>query len=222
MSFVHQQLLVEMVKQSIYLHYLSALIDGDKPTCTSIVDNLVSEGTDIKEIYIGLLQKSMYRIGHLWEKSRASVATEHVATKITENILSMLYPIVSATPKIGKSAVITCVDKEFHELGAKIIADYLEYKGFHTYYLGANVPLPEVSSMISEKKPELIGISANLYVNLMRAFKFVEEIHLVAPQSQIIVGGQAFVNEDAPDTRTLKNCRFIPSLDELDNLIATL
>ncbi|GJQ61993.1 MAG: hypothetical protein SCALA702_10460 [Melioribacteraceae bacterium] len=211
-----------MIKQSVYLHYLSALTDGDRLTCVSIVDNLVSEEVDIKTIYVDLLQKSMYRIGHLWEKSRASIATEHVATKITENILSMLYPVVSSSEKIGKTAVITCVDKEFHELGARMISDYLEYKGWTTYYLGANVPRIEVLNLIKEKKPDLIGISANLYVNIIRAFKFVEEIKKERPEQKIIVGGQAFTHEDAPNPHQLEECSYLGSLDELDNFIANL
>lgn len=211
-----------MIKQSVYLHYLSALSDGDRLTCVSIVDNLVSEGVDIKTIYVDLLQKSMYRIGHLWEKSRASIATEHVATKITENILSMLYPVVSSTEKGDKTAVITCVDKEFHELGARIISDYLEYKGWNTYYLGANVPAIEVLNLIAEKKPDLVGISANLYVNIIRAFKFVEEIKKANPDLEIIVGGQAFTHEEAPGTHKLEHCTYLASLDELDNFISNL
>lgn len=211
-----------MIKQAVYLHYLAALLDGDKATCVHIVDNLVDEETDIKEIYIDLIQKSMYRVGHLWERSRVSVATEHIATKITENILSMLYPVVFSTPKTGKSAVVTCIDKEFHELGARIVSDYLEYKGLSTYFLGANIPPHELINLIEIKRPDVVGISANLYINVMRALKIIEDIKEKFPEQKIIVGGQAFNSDYSDELRSYKNCTYLPSLDDIDRYVKDL
>ena len=74
----------KMIPEAVYLHYLNALLDGDKKQCLQIVVNLLDQKVSLKEIYLQLFQRSMYRIGQMWENERCSIANEHIATKITE------------------------------------------------------------------------------------------------------------------------------------------
>lgn len=118
-----------MITDAIYYHYLSALLEGNKAECVKIIANLLEKNEDVKEIYTKLFQKSMYRVGYLWEHNRASVANEHRATKITESLLSLVYPKILDIEKVDKKVIITCIDKEFHELGARMVSDYFELMG---------------------------------------------------------------------------------------------
>ncbi len=209
-----------MIPQSIYFHYLSALLDGNKYECISIVEKLLEDDVPIKSIYVDLIQRSMYRIGHLWERQRASVASEHLATKISDNILSMMYPEISSGPKCARTIVVTCADKEFHELGARIISDYIEFQGWNSYYLGACTPKEELAKIVVEKQPDLVGVSVNLYMNMPRMLKMIEEIHSYIPHQQFIIGGQAFTHEKIVKIEDLDNVTYIPSLDHLENFLS--
>lgn len=184
-----------MISEANYLHYLSALLDGDKAECTRIVNTLLENNTDIKEIYTKLFQRSMYRIGHLWESNRSSIAEEHIATKITESLLNLVYPRIMETPRNGKKIVITCVDKEFHEIGPRIVSDFFELNGWESIFLGANTPANEVLNIIKDKQPDLVGISNSFYINVLRLVKMIELIIGEFPDQEIIVGGQALADD---------------------------
>lgn len=208
-----------MISEANYLHYLSALLDGDKAECTRIVNTLLENNTDIKEIYTKLFQRSMYRIGHLWESNRSSIAEEHIATKITESLLNLVYPRIMETPRNGKKIVITCVDKEFHEIGPRIVSDFFELNGWESIFLGANTPANEVLNIIKDKQPDLVGISNSFYINVLRLVKMIELIIGEFPDQEIIVGGQALADDQNKVLSKFENVSYISGIDKLDEYI---
>jgi methanogenic corrinoid protein MtbC1 len=210
-----------MVKESVYLHYLSALLDGDKKTCKKIVTDLIDEGVDLKDIYIDLLQKSMYRVGQLWERDRANVSVEHIATQITKEMIYLVSSKINPDNDSDHSAVVTCVDKEFHEIGPKIISDFFEMHGWDVFYLGANTPRGEILRMIKEQQPSVVGLSINFYMNLVRLMKVIEEINENFPDQKIIIGGQALQDDKSDILSEYKNVTYIPTLDALEEYLSS-
>lgn len=210
-----------MISQAVYLHYLSSLLDGNKTDCIKIVKKELEKGTDVKNIYIDLIQKSMYRIGYLWEHNRAKISTEHIASKITDSILTLIADYFADKEKVNRTFIITCVDKEFHELGAKMIADYLEIKGWNSIFLGSNTPKEEIISLIENKKPDLFGLSNNLYINVARLIRLMNDIRQNFPDQKVIVGGQAIGEEYHNYFDKYPNITYINSLDALDYYITS-
>lgn len=210
-----------MVSEAIYLHYLDSLLKGDKNQCLQIVSNLIKSNVPLKEIYIQLFQRSMYRIGQMWEKERCTIADEHIATKITESLIESTTSQFMNGHSQDKLAVITCIDKEFHELGARMVAGFFEVSGWKTLYLGSNTPQSTLIDLIKEKKPDLLGISNNFYINISRLIKLIEQIRIVAPDLQLIVGGQALSGGQSEILSKYTNVKYIASLDELEEYISS-
>ncbi len=208
-----------MITDSVYYHYLNALFEGNKAECVKIITNLLERNEDVKEIYTKIFQKSMYRIGYLWEHNRASIANEHRATKITESLLNLVYPKILEIEKIDKKIIITCIDKEFHELGARMVSDYFELMGWNSVFLGANTPQNEILNIIKEEKPDLVGISNNFYINIARLLKLLEKIKQEYPKQNVIIGGQALNGNSNISLSKFKRVAFIHDLDELENYI---
>lgn len=208
-----------MITDAIYYHYLSALLGGNKAECVKIIANLLEKNEDVKEIYTKLFQKSMYRVGYLWEHNRASVANEHRATKITESLLSLVYPKILDIEKVDKKVIITCIDKEFHELGARMVSDYFELMGWNSIFLGANTPQNEILNIIKEEEPDLVGISNNFYINVARLLKLLEKIKEEFPKQKVIVGGQALNGNSDISLNKFKGVTFIHDLNELEEYI---
>ena len=208
-----------MLNESIYLNYLNALLEGDKKTCVDIVAGLLDKDTPPKEIYIDLLQRSMYKVGQLWENDKCTVASEHIATKITEHVLSYTCQNIKKNQHNGKVIVVACIDKEFHELGPRIVSDYFEIHGWTSIFLGANTPKCEILNMIEKKQPELVGLSSNFYINILRLMKIIEEVLDRFPQQKIIIGGQALANEKCNGLKNFRNVKYIPTLEYLDKSI---
>ena len=80
------------VTDQIYNAYLAALLAGDRAGCTTIVQELNNADITLKDLYLNLFQRSLYRTGELWEHHKVSVSVEHLATAITERLLTLVEP----------------------------------------------------------------------------------------------------------------------------------
>lgn len=207
------------IPDTLYLHYLNALITGNKKQCLDTVQDLLDRNIEIYDLYILLFQKAMYEIGEMWEMNRISVAAEHLATSITESLLSLVYPRIFAADHIGRKAVIACVANEYHQIGGKMVADIFELHGWDGYFLGANVPPDELMKLIDNKKPDLVGLSLAVYFNLDNLSRVVEMIRHTFQDLPILVGGQAFRWGGTDHVLKYKNVTYLSSLRDLERKI---
>ncbi len=206
------------IKQSYFLDFYNNLIEGNKENCSLIVNTLLDEGIDITDIYIDLFQKSLYRIGKLWDHNELTIPEEHLAT----NIISSLIEKYSPSPIITRDekAIVTCIDKEFHEIGAKMVAKIFELNGYKTYYLGASVPSKEVIKFIRQIDPQVIAISWSLYLNLARFLDVLDNITKMFVNKKIYVGGQALSENSDQLLKKYKNVYHISCIRNLNKELA--
>lgn len=115
-----------MITEELYQIFLKSLLKGDKGECLHIVKTLLENNIAIRDLYVELFQKSMYKVGELWERNEISVAREHLATTITESLLSSTYPYIFTGEQTAKKAIISCAANEYHQLGGKMVADIFE------------------------------------------------------------------------------------------------
>jgi len=181
-----------MIENETYNNYFNGLIKGAKHECVAIFDELLNRKVPVEIIYSQFFQRSLYQVGEYWEMNKISVATEHMATAITENLMIRLQPQLFSTERTGKKAVIACVAKEYHQVGAKMIADIFEMNGWDGYFVGANTPTTELIRFLDSKNPDLIGLSLSIYYNLPELKNTVAKIRQHFPEMPIMVGGQAF------------------------------
>lgn len=208
-----------MISEEIYKSYLSHLLAGNKSDCRAIVEQLIEQEISVQELYTALFQASMYEVGHLWETHQISVAVEHLATAITEGLLHHTYPILFASERIGKSAIISCVPKEYHQIGAKLIADIFELNGWDSYFLGANTPAHSIIKMIDDKQPDLLGLSISLPTSKRWLEQMIETVQSSFPQLDIIIGGQGLVKEGTLLESQYRGLSYINSIDSLEKMI---
>jgi methanogenic corrinoid protein MtbC1 len=210
-----------MINETIYLDYMTSLVDGDKAKCASIVAHLLKQKTDLKILYKDLFQRSLYQVGKLWENNKICVTTEHVATSITECLINFAYPTIHSTKKLNKRVVVTCVPKEFHQVGAKMVADIFEVNGWKAYYVGANAHSTELFRLLRAKKPHLLAFSLTFYINVLRLLDLIEKVQKEFPKLPIIVGGQALADNKSEVISKFKNVKYISSLNDLERFINT-
>jgi methanogenic corrinoid protein MtbC1 len=180
--------------------YLDSLLRADRSSANQIINQLIAEGIDIKDIYLQIFQSSQREIGRLWQANRINVAQEHYCTGATQLIMSQIYPSISRQPKIGRRLVATCINGERHEMGIRMVADFFELEGWNSYYLGSNSYLSastqvnKILEYISYYEAEILGISATLHSNIQAVSELIGEIRKSADTSKlkIIVGGYPF------------------------------
>jgi methanogenic corrinoid protein MtbC1 len=205
---------------NIYQDFLSSLIHGNRSRCTFIVQDLIENDLPIERIYTELFQHSLYEIGDLWEQNRISVAVEHMATGITENLLSLLYPhVLSRRVPVARKAVISCSVNEYHQVGARMVADIMDSHGWDAWFLGANTPVEDLLTLIQDKQPDVLGLSVSIYFNVIQLKNAVDIVRSNYPHLDIFVGGQAFRWGGTDMISSFDNVTYIPSLEALTKTI---
>jgi methanogenic corrinoid protein MtbC1 len=195
------------------------LIKGAKNECVAIFDEVLKNNIPVEIIYTQLFQPSLYQVGEYWEMNKISVATEHMATAITENLMIKLQPQLFSTERIGKKAVIACVANEYHQVGAKMIADIFEMNGWDGYFIGANTPVTELIRFLKSKNPDLLGLSLSIYYNLPELKNTIAIIRQHFPDLPILVGGQAFRWGGTEITEQFSNVACLSGIETLRKYI---
>lgn len=209
-----------MINDELYGRYLNALLQGDTRHCTGIITGLLEENAEVTSIYTGLLQKSLYRVGELWETNRISVGVEHLATAITERMLAGIYPtLLSGVKANGRKALISCSVNEYHQIGARMVADIMETQGWDVCFLGANTPADGMLQMIGTWKPELLGLSVSIYFNMAALHKMIEIVRASFPGLDIFVGGQGFRWGGTDIGKKFANIEYVASITTLNTII---
>jgi len=205
-----------MIDNETYNSYFESLINGEKQECTAIFEETVNRNAPVEKIYSELFQRSLYQVGEYWEMNKISVATEHMATAITENLMIRLQPQLFLTERTGKKAVIACVANEHHQVGAKMVADIFEMNGWDGYFIGANTPLTELIRFLESKNPDLIGLSLSIYYNLPELKNTVAKIRQDFPELPVMVGGQAFRWGGSEITEQFSNVSYLSGVETLN------
>lgn len=180
------------ISEDDYRRFVSSLITGQRSTCAQIVESELATDIAIREIYTDLFQRSLYDVGEQWERGQVSVAVEHMATAIVDRMLTIVQPHVFGGEERSKTAIIACVADEYHQLGARMVADLFELHGWRGYFLGADTPLDSLLDMIETHRPDVVGLSLSIYFNLPSLLTAIEAVRTAYPEQQILIGGQAF------------------------------
>ena len=97
----------------------------------------IEAGTPLKDIYLNVFQETQKETGRLWQLSKITVAQEHFITAATQLIMAQLYTYLFTSEKKNKTIIVSCVQGELHEIGARMVADLFEMDGWNSYYFGA-------------------------------------------------------------------------------------
>jgi len=213
-----------MRNQTLNTHetYLTNLLAGNRQMCSSIAKQYLSEDHSIKELYENVFKVALYEVGLLWENNKISVATEHLATAITEGILNELYGALELQEKQNKKVVLTCVENELHQVGVKMVADVFEMNGWDSHFLGTGIPTTELAKYIRQIKPDVLAISMSIFFNYQNLMRMIDIIRNEFPDLTIIAGGQAFSHRKDDSSGEIENIKYISDLHELDNYLKTI
>lgn len=211
-----------MINEDLFQYYLESLMDGDRQQCKLIVEDLLRSDMDVKDLYAQLFQASLYKVGELWERNAISVATEHLATAITEWLMTLAYPRIFGAEHTGKKAVIACVAGEYHQIGAKMVADTFEMNGWEGYFLGANTPTDELMRFIDEKNPDILGLSLSISAHMSSLLALVDTISSIHPDLSVVAGGQAFRWGGTDTLKDVPHVTYMSLLSELEEYVRKL
>ena len=207
--------------ENAYESYLAALLRGDRAECGRIVQELLAQGVPVKDMYLHLFQRALYRVGELWENQKISVAVEHLATAITERMLTLVHPTVFAGPPRTRTIIVACVANEFHQIGARMIADLCELSGWRGEFLSADTSIGSLLKRIDDQKPSLLGLSLALPTNFPSLIQAIDAVTEAHPQLPIVAGGQAFKFGAVDALASRPAVRYLRSFDDLEAVLGS-
>lgn len=199
-----------------YLHYL---LKGDRKKCLEFINEYLKTNPNPTKIYEEVITRSLYRVGEMWEADEISVANEHLATYSTESILHHIYQSTHSNHKIGKKVVIAGTEKEAHQIGIQMVANFFEISGWETFCLGANVSTKDIILFIKTTHPDILALSLSIYNNLPDLEKTIAKIREFYPHLPIILGGRAFLVGGREVVNKFQSAFYIPDLYALEIFI---
>jgi methanogenic corrinoid protein MtbC1 len=202
-----------------YRRYEAALLDFDRRTCSELVHDAFEDPDSIPRIYEQLLKPALYRVGELWERNEISVAAEHVATGITEGVMNELYPQLLGGERVRRSVVIAAVEGELHQVGAKMVADAFELRGWDATFVGASTPIPELVRIVREREPDVVGLSLSIYFHIPALDREIRALREAGFDGPILVGGQAFLHGGSAVVQRHPGVSLARDLDEVATFI---
>lgn len=171
--------------------FLLHILAGDHRKAYSYGLKKVVAWEDFEHFFNNEAQPALYQIGLLWQNGEVSVSVEHLATAITNRVLTGLLMQLEL-PEIEKEKIlVTCAASEHHQIGAWMIATALEADGWDTTFLGADAPRDALLDYIEKESPKAVIISVTMPYNIKKVRLILQDIQASYPDVKTIVGGQA-------------------------------
>lgn len=175
--------------------FMDAFDRLDKETCVTLAFDALSSGAlDVPTLYDGVLRKSMENLTDVESDPTHKIWKEHIKSSIVRTIIEMAFPFVVKAKVVttkGRAAVV-CPDGEEHELGARMISDYLTLMGYETFFVGKSTPKKEFVDLIESLKLDVVALSVTNYYNFSVTLRTVELIREHFPNLTLIAGGRGF------------------------------
>ncbi len=180
--------------------FLELLMNMESDQAYQYVNQKINEGTTLKDVYLSILQPTLYTVGELWHQRQISVAKEHYITAAIQHIIGKLYPLLFQNKKRSPySVTAVCAGEELHEIGMRMVADFFEMSGWDSVFLGSNLPIEMVVEHLLSHPSDLLAISATTSQHLIEVRTLIETVkeHPDLKTIKIMVGGKVF--NDTPD-----------------------
>ncbi|MFE3598364.1 B12-binding domain-containing protein [Streptomyces sp. NPDC059142] len=169
----------------------ATVTNRDEHSAAGIVFSALDDGMDAEAVLLDLIAPVQARVGTEWAANRLTVAQEHAASAIAERLIAALAhrPAVRARPRLGRITV-ACVEREWHVLPARLLAEVLTLRGWHVDFLGAQVPTPHLIAHLHSSTVDAVALSSSIPTRLPAAHAAISACKAVGVP--VLAGGAAF------------------------------
>lgn len=173
---------------------MQALVRGDRHTATALLEEAIEGGDSLAGAEHRLLEPALYEVGKEWHANRLTVAEEHLASSVAQDVMAQLLLSRPSPAPNGMRSLFAAPPGNRHVIGLRMIADAFEMSGWSVQFLGADVPRGPLLAQIREFDPHLVGLTVSLPRHLWILRELIEEIRQVhsGQQPLILVGGLLF------------------------------
>ncbi|MFI6068104.1 B12-binding domain-containing protein [Micromonospora sp. NPDC051227] len=172
-----------------YSGYLDHLAEADEYAATDLAIGLLDAGVPAERVLLDLVAPAQAEVGERWARNEWSVAQEHAATHISEQVVAAVSAHVKARPTGGR-VVVACMDGEWHALPPRLVAEVLRLRGWQVTFLGASVPAAHLVSYLHRYDAHAVALACALPMRLPYAHRMIEACR--RSDVPVVVGGRGF------------------------------
>ncbi|MFB9248660.1 B12-binding domain-containing protein [Sphaerisporangium melleum] len=195
--------------------YLQRIGEADPYAALDLVQGLLDDGVPAERLLLGVIAPAQRRVGELWATGEWSVAREHGATAVSEQVVGAIGARVRPRQLYGR-VVVACVDGEYHQLAARLLAEVLRLRGLRVDFLGTNVPGPHLIAHLHRTGPDAVALSCTMPTGLPRAHATLNACRTAGVP--VLAGGSGF-GMDGRFARKLGADGWAPTADAAADLL---
>jgi 5-methyltetrahydrofolate--homocysteine methyltransferase len=189
-----------MAIEAIY----KAIMEFDEEKVRQLTRAELAAGTDVGVILNQGLVGAMDAVGERFSAGDLFVPEMLMAAQAMKAGLEILKPLLSAGQAQSKGrVVIGTVKGDLHDIGKNLVAMMMEGAGFEVIDLGVDVPSERFVQAASEKKAEVIALSALLTTTMPAMQTTVTAVKEAGLTCRTIIGGapvtQGFADQIGAD-----------------------
>ena len=191
-----------------------ALRAGERSLARGIILSQYLDGTNLPELFDGLLRDAMERVGNLWAHDARGIMVEHRATEICLDALAALRALVPLADNDAPLALGGAPEGDPYQIPSTVASLVLRETGFREINFGAHCPLQLLGSEAIERNAQLVWVSISTDENkaVIRTDLRKLAAQLAGKKVELVVGGR-FAGELVP--RGLKQVHHVNSMGEL-------
>ncbi len=126
-------------------------------------------------------------IGDLWALGKLNVAAEHLASEV---VVQQLKQELTGGPATGPVLLAACMPGEHHEWGFLVTLIETRHAGWRVQYLGADLPLKDLTDAAWTVVPAVVAISAADPENVLSRLVELRRLpRLLPPGTRVVLGG---------------------------------
>ena len=134
-----------------------ALAAGDAESVRKLVTPHVETLVQRTSFLDRVIGDALREIGKRWQRGELSVDEEHRASHIVADAIDRLRP---RTTRDASLAILACPPAEAHDLPLRLVRLVLEWSGWRTEFLGAELPWPDAKHAVERTSPRIVAFSS--------------------------------------------------------------
>ena len=178
------------------------VLKGNEKKITNDVHEMLDRGFKPKEILNRGMLLAMEVIGERFKDGTVFIPEVLLSARAMNEALGVLEPHLASDDKESSGSVmIGTVRGDLHDIGKNMVLTMLKGVGYDTIDLGVNIKTEDFVQYVSEKKPDILGLSALLTTTMPQMQKVIQglEAHGLRTKVKIMVGGAPVNKKFASD-----------------------
>jgi methanogenic corrinoid protein MtbC1 len=171
--------------------FLNLILERRRRDAAEYILSLKDTGFATARLFSDVIMPALGEVGLMWQRNETSVADEHAATEICRYVIYRVIDSMPPEARLPYRVLVACVPGEEHELGARILADYLETRGWTVTFLGRSTPEEDLIAAAWAGKIDVVILSVTMIANLPATRDLLTKLRDQGSKAKTVVGGRA-------------------------------